>query len=208
MMVHMTHHYTWLTVGGQTSIPACILFSKRRPLSRHLNVEATSNFSKNSKHSYFFVHLYLTGASNKVHGPKPVHNHTLQALPWKRTNLYLKKELPPGWEGEGEEIWRAESVQFSSVAQSSLTLCDPMDSSMPGLPVHHKLLEFTQTHVHWVDDAIQPSHPLLSPSPPAFNLSQHQGLFKWVSSSHQVTKVLEFQLQHQSFQWILRTDLL
>ena len=69
-------------------------------------------------------------------------------------------------------------IQFSSVAQSCLTLCDPMDWSMPGLPVHHQLLEFTQTHVHWVSDAIQPSHPLLSPSPPAFNRSQHQGLSK------------------------------
>ena len=97
------------------------------------------------------------------------------------------------------------SVQFSSVTQSGLTLCDPMDSSMPGLPVHHQLPEFTQTHVHWVGDAIQPSHPLSSPSP-AFNLSQHQGLFIWVSSSHQVAKVLEFQLQHQSFQWMFRTD--
>ena len=83
-----------------------------------------------------------------------------------------------------------------------------MDCSMPGLPVHHQLPESTQTHVHWVSDAIQPSHPLLSPSPPALNLSQHQGLFKWVSSSHQVAKVLEFQLQHHSFQWTRRTDLL
>ena len=74
--------------------------------------------------------------------------------------------------------------------------------STPGLPVRHQLSEFTETHVHWVSYAIQPSHPLLSPSPPAFNLSQHQGLFKWVSSSHQVAKVLEIQLQHQPFQWI------
>ena len=94
-------------------------------------------------------------------------------------------------------------LQFT---QSCLTLCDPMDCSTPGFPVHHQLPEFTQTHLHWVCDAIQPSHLLWSPSPPAFNLSQHQGLFKWVSSSHQVTKVLEFQLQHQSFQWIFRTD--
>ena len=86
------------------------------------------------------------------------------------------------------------SVQFSSVAQSYPTLCDPMNSSMPGLPVFHQLLEFTQIHVHWVGDAIQPSHPLSSPSPPALNLSQHQGLFQWVSSSHQVAKVLEFQI--------------
>ena len=78
-------------------------------------------------------------------------------------------------------------------------------SSMPGFPVHHQLLEFVQTHVHQVSDAVQPSHPLSSPFPPAFNLSQHQGLFQWVSSLHQVAKVLEFQLQHQSFQWIFRT---
>ena len=98
------------------------------------------------------------------------------------------------------------SVQFSSVAQSCLTLCDPMDCSMPGLPVHHQLPEFAQTHVHWVSDAIQPSSVV--PFPPAFNLSPHQGLSKRISSLHQVAKVLEFQLQHQSFQWSLRTDLL
>ena len=85
---------------------------------------------------------------------------------------------------------------------------DPMDCSTSGFPVHHQLPEFTQTHVHWVSDVIQPSHPLLSPCPPAFYLFQHQGLFQWVSSSHLVTKVLEFQLQHQSFQWIFGTDLL
>ena len=98
--------------------------------------------------------------------------------------------------------------QFSSVAQSCPTLCDPMNHSTPGLPVHHQLLEFTQTHVHWAGDAIQPSHPLPSPSPPAPNPSQHQGLFHWVNSSREVAKVLEFQLQHQSFQWTPRTDLL
>ena len=90
--------------------------------------------------------------------------------------------------------------QYSSVAQSCLTLCDPMDHSTPGLPVHDKLLEFMQIHVHLESDVIQPSHPLSSSSPPAFNLSRHQGLFKRVSSSHQVAKVLEFQLLHQSFQ--------
>ena len=98
------------------------------------------------------------------------------------------------------------SVHFSSVAQSCPTLCDPMNCSMPSLPVYHQLSEFTQTHVHWVSDAIQPSHPLSSPSPPTFNHSQHQGLFQWVSSSHQVAKVLEFQLQHQSFQWVFMND--
>ena len=85
-------------------------------------------------------------------------------------------------------------VQFGSVSQSCPTLCDPMNCSTPGLLVHHQLPELTQTHVHWVGDAIQPSHPLSSPSPPALSLSQHQSLFKWVTSSHQVAKVLEFQL--------------
>ena len=98
------------------------------------------------------------------------------------------------------------SVQFTSVDQSCLTLCDPMDCSTPGLPVHHQLPELTQTHVHWVSDAIQPSHPLSSPSPPTFNLSQYQGLFQWASYSHQMAKVLEF--QHESFQWIFGTDFL
>ena len=83
-----------------------------------------------------------------------------------------------------------------------------MACSTPGLPVHHQLPEFTQTHAHWVSDAIQPSHPQAIPSPPTLNLSQHQGLFKWVSSFHQVAKVLEFQLHHQSFQWIFGTDFL
>ena len=90
--------------------------------------------------------------------------------------------------------------QFGSVAQSCLTLCNPVNRSTPGLPVHHHLPEFTQTHVHRVGDAIQPSYPLSSPSPPAFNLSQHQRLFQRVGSSHQVAKVLELQLQHQSCQ--------
>ena len=86
------------------------------------------------------------------------------------------------------------SVQFSSVAQSCPTLCDPMNHSTPGLPVHHQFPEFTQTHVHQVGDAIQPSHLLSSPSPPAPNPSQHQSLFQWVNSSHEVAKVLEVQL--------------
>ena len=96
-------------------------------------------------------------------------------------------------------------VQFSSVTQSCLTLCDPMDFSMPGFPVHHQHPELAQTHIYRVGDAIQPSRPLLSLCL-AFSLSQHQGLFQWVSFSHQVAKVLELQLQHQSFQWIFITD--
>jgi len=91
-------------------------------------------------------------------------------------------------------IHKAVSIKFSSVAQSCPTLCNPMNCSTPGLPVHHQLPEFTKTHVHRVSDAIQPSHPLSFPSPPAPNPSQHQSLFQWVNSSNEVAKVLEFQL--------------
>ena len=98
-------------------------------------------------------------------------------------------------------------IQFSSVQSLSPTVCNPVDCSTPGFPVLHQRLELAQTHVHQVSDAIQSFHPLSSSSP-AFNLAQHQGLYQWVSSSHQVAKVLEFQLQHQSLQWIFRTDFL
>ena len=102
----------------------------------------------------------------------------------------------PFWFGDKEFLFLRQAssriVQFSSVAQSCPTPCDPINHSTPGLPVHHQLREFTQIHVHWVSDAIEPSYPLLSPSPPALNLSQHQSLFKWISSLHQVAKILEF----------------
>ena len=99
--------------------------------------------------------------------------------------------------------------QFSSTESLSCpTLCDPVNRCTPGLPDHCQLPEFAQTHVHWVGDAIQPSHPLSSPSPHTFNLSYHQGHFQWVSSLHPVAKASQFQLQHESFQWILTTDFL
>jgi len=100
------------------------------------------------------------------------------------------------------------SAKFSSVTQSCPTLCDPMDCSMPSFPIHHQLPDLAQTHALWVGDTIQPSHPLSSPSPLAFNLSQHQGLFQWASSSYKVAQVLKLQLQHQSFQWVFRVDFL
>ena len=110
------------------------------------------------------------------------------------------------WWGRQTQV--LSSLVPSVQSLSHVRLCDPMNRSTPGLPVHHQLPESTQTHVHWVSDAIQPSHPVSSPSPPAPSLSQYQGLFKWVSSSHQVVKVLEFHLQNQSYQWTPRTDLL
>ena len=97
-------------------------------------------------------------------------------------------------------------VRFSHSVISCPTLCDPMDCSTPSFPIHHQLPELAQTHVHRVGDTIQPSHPLWSPFSLTFNLSQYQGLFQWVSSSHQMAKILEFQLRHQSFQWIFRND--
>ena len=127
----------------------------------------------------------------------------LEILPTQGLNLHLWHLLH--WQADSLPLSHLGSTSkkcvFSSVAQSCLTLCNPMDCSTPGFPVHYQLLELTQTHVHCVGDAIQLSYPLLSPSPPTFNLSQHQGLFQWVSSLNQVAKGLEFQLQHQSFQW-------
>ena len=141
-------------------------------------------------------------------------HHFSKACFWKYTPLTtLLRTSPqrpsPPWIQQNKHLWTTSVQSVQSFSRGlRLTLCDPMDYSMPGLPVHHQLPEFTQTHACWVGDAIQPSHPLSSPSPPTFNLSQHQGLFKWVSSSHQVAKVLEFQLQHQSFQWIFKTEYL
>ena len=125
---------------------------------------------------------------------------------WCEELTHLKR--PWCWEKlrvEGEHIQTANLGQMQHQF-SSVQLLSPVQ--LFATPWTAALLELTQAHVHWVGDAIQPSHPLSSPSPPTFNLSQHQGLFQWVSSSHQVAKVLEFQLQHQSFQWIFRTDFL
>ena len=122
---------------------------------------------------------------------------------------WLRIHLPVQGTWVQSLVWELRShIQFSSVTQSCPTLWDTKDCSTSGLPVHHQLPDFIQTHVHRVGDAIQPSHPLSPPSPPALNLSQHQGLFQWVSSLHQVAKLLEFQLQHQSFQWTVRVDFL
>ena len=120
----------------------------------------------------------------------------------------LSRPGPFIWISSNDKSHFAAGCCYCTVAHLCPTLCDPMDCSTSGFPVHHHLLEFAQTHVHWVGGAIQPSHPLSSHSPPAFNLSQHQGLFQWVGSLHQVAKVLEFQLQHQSFQWIFRVNFL
>ena len=123
----------------------------------------------------------------------------------------LSSEILVRWEFRVQQVatpTQTVSQSVSSVAQSCLTLCKPMDCSTPGFLVYHQLLELAQTHVHQVGDAIQPLHPLSSPSLPTFHHPQHQGLFQWVSFSHQVAKILKFQLQHQPFQWIFRTNFL
>ena len=142
--------------------------------------------------------LNVMSSSWRIRGPGSIRYDRSK---WSPGSHLTMGKMPMASAGVSEMLSSVQSL-------SHVWICDPMDCSMPGLPVHHQLPEFTQTHVHWVGDAIQPSHPLSSPSPPAFNLSQHRSLFQWVSSSQQVVKVLEFQLQHQSFQWTLRTDLL
>ena len=118
--------------------------------------------------------------------------------PWGRKQLDTTEWLSLHWLLEFL-VCRLTVPCCCSVAKLCLTLCDPTNCSTPGFPVLYYLLKFAQTHVRWISDAIQPSHPLSSPSPPAFSLSQHQGLFQWINSSHQVAQVLELQLQHQSF---------
>ena len=166
--------------------------------------------------SHSWAYIWRKTWFERIHAPQ----YSLQccftiAKTWKQSKFPLKDE----WIKKiykhthiyvyiHTETYIHTTVQFSSVAQSCPTLCDPMDCSMSGFPVHHQLPELAQIHVHWADDAIQPSHPRLPSFPFAFLLSQHQSLFQWVGCSHQVALVLELQLQHQSFQWIFRVDFL
>ena len=149
----------------------------------------------------WMMSLWSEETGTQIHTWRPPRKHKHR----EHTNKFWRFQPP---EPEDNTFLRFQSVPFSSVAQSCPTLCNPVKCSTPGLPIHHQLPEFTQTHVHWVSDAIQPSHLLSSPSHPVPNPSQHQSLFQWVNSSHEEAKVLEFQLQHQSFQWTPRTDLL
>ena len=153
-----------------------------------------SEISQTQKVKYLIVLLIWSTYSSQIHGAKM----------W----FCLSEQCCQGLRGMGDLLLNRYSFSIVVQSLSHVRLCDPMDCSMPGFPVHHHLPELAHTHVHWVSDAIQPSHPLLSPSPPAFNRSKRQGLFKCVRSSHQVAKVLELQLQHQSFQWIFGIDFL
>ena len=185
--------------------------SPRRNTPRHILIKLTKTKHKEIKSSKGEAtsniqgkpHMFNSWSFSKNASGKKGMAVYIKVLKGKNLQPRLpRKDLIQNW-------WRNQklSVQFSSVTQSCPTLCDPMNRSTPGLPVHHQLPEFTQTQVHWVGDATQPSHPRSSPSPPALNLFQDQGLFQWFGSSHQVVKVLELQLQHQSFQWTPRTYL-
>ena len=190
-----------------TACQASLSITNSRSLLSLMSIELVMP----SNHLILCHPLLLLPSSFPASGSFPV-SRLFAAGDWSFRTLASESVLPMNIQGwfplglTGLIALLSSSVQFSSVAQLCLTLCDPMDCSTPGFPVHHQLLEIAQTHVHWIGDAIQPSHPLSSPSPLALNLSQHQGLFQWVSSSHQVAKVLGFQLQHQSFQWIFRAD--
>ena len=157
--------------------------------------------------------LNVSSKGKLPHAKKPT-LRTGSEIGWIRSSLQkgscFLRNTDQDWSAP-EPSWLEDQTLLSiccSVTQSFPTICDPMDCSTLDFPVLHHLMELIPTPVHWVGDAIQPSHPLLSPSPPAPNPSQHQGLFQWVNSSHEVAKVLELQLQRQSFQWTPRTDLL
>ena len=177
---------TLVTYPGETLVDWELWLSAQHQKKGSYCILQTWGKNKNSNYSSYWKHIALNNSGRKIIKLNHHKLGTMWALFWPQSLKY----------------------QFSSVAQLCPTLFDPMNHSTPGFPVHHQLPESTQTHVHRLGDAIQPSHPLSSPSPPALNLSQYHGLFKWVSSSHQVAKVLEFQLQHHFFQWTHRTDLL
>ena len=178
--------------------------------SLQLKMEKLYSVSKNKTWSSLWLrspaYLKIQDKLKKVEKTTRIFRYDLNKIPYdytvEVTNRFKGSDRQSAWRTMDRGSWHCTggsdqdhpSFQFSSVAQSCLTLWDPMNRSTPGLPVHHQLLEFTQTHVHRVSDAIHPSHPLSSSSPPAPNLSQHHGLFQWVNSSHEVAKVLEFQL--------------
>ena len=163
-----THNYLLFTIGSSVPNTPPVSWCASKRLRIKTNVESSPSFATYPVALGWTITLFLMSFNVRIHK-----NEVMITSSWM--NL-------------------SRSYQFSSVTQSCPTLCDPMNCSTPRLPVHHHLPEFTQTHVHQVHDTIQPSHPRSSPSPPASNLSQHQSLFQWVNSSHEVSKVLELQL--------------
>ena len=176
-------------------------FWKKDIAQRHNRNQLESNETKMADNT----RPKFQSASEKTHSEVPWQFHSIVKRP--RRGRWPKSLKSPLLLKNSWNNLPTHSVQFTSVCQLCPTLCKPMDCSLPDFPVHHQLPGVTQTYVHWVSDAINTSH-LSSLSPPTFSLSKHQGLFQWVSSSHQVAKVMEFQLQHQAFQWIFRTDFL
>ena len=196
----------------------CTLLSSYQPLDSDLkfSLRATRWVMKRGESQFWTITRPCTSTPSNIkqkHRTKlsDTLNTFLSQLLWENTALVFRDSLTILLVNKnGREIYKTKFTWSFVVAVQLLNcvrLCDSVDWSAPGFSVLHYLLELAQTHVHRVGDANQPSH-LLSPPSPAFNLSQHQGLFQWVSSSHQVAKVLELQLQHQSFQWTFRTDFL
>ena len=172
--------------------------SSKTRFSTKTGSRSRSDLEKEERSCYYPLPLYYP-----IQSLLPsLHNKPLQCNFLNRE--IIKFEFLPEWHSTSSMI----CYSFSSVAKSSLTVWDPTDCSTPGFPDHHQLPKLAQTQVHWVYDAVQPSHPPSSPSSPAFNLFQHLDLFQWGSSLHPVAKVLESQLQHQSFQWMLSVDFL
>ena len=182
-------------VRQKNSLNACQLC----PFAKGISVRRHAFKFSGSLLSTFYLHRVSSSESSEW-----LEYSILMSLLGKTTHMNVTFSIPGTW----WKFTKLPSIQFSSVTQSCPTLYNPMNPSKPGLPVHHQLPEFTQTHVYWVSDDIRPSHPLSSSSPPAPSPSQHQGPFQWVSSSHEVAKVVEFQLQRQSFQCTPRTGLL
>ena len=183
------------------------------PQGIHIKTSLSSSAKLKSPNSVEFSSVgqscpTLCDPMNRSTPGLPVHHHLLEFTDSRPSSQWchpaISSSVVPFFSCP-QSLPASESFPMSSVVSNTLR---PMDCIMPGFPVLHYLQEFVQTHIHWVSDATQPSHLLLPPSPPAFNLSQHQAVFQWVSSSHQVAKVLELQLQHQSFQRIFRVDFL
>ena len=185
--VQLSHPY--MTTGETIALTRRTFVGKVMSLLFNMLSRLVITFLPRSKH---LLISWLPSPSAVILEPPKIKSDT-EINVYNRKQIWLWKNFTFNFMQLGHRY-----IHFSSVAQLCPTLCDPTDCTW-GFAVHHQLLKSTQTHGHWIGDVIQPSHPLSSPSPPTFNLSQHQCLFKWVSSSHQVAKVLEFHLQHQSF---------
>ena len=203
--------WTWANSGRWWGKPGMLQSMGSQRVRHNLTTEQQQQISPKYQNSWDFLYAVLFFLL--LHSNCYILLYYTLLMYWVYCLLYTPWNIGQRFmfyknsEKELDTEYSSVQFQFSSITQSCLILCDPMDCSIPGFLVLHWISEFAQIHVHWVSDYIQPSHPLLPPSPSALNLSQHQGFF-WIGSSHQVVKILELQLQHQSFQLIFRVDFL